>query len=96
LRDKYTRPGETPAEVYAETKVKINGRKSQRLIDPEVNLSTIEPSEIPGTWIFPLRQPVWNARNKSNRFGPALKKDEIAFRAIPSLTKEKQALVKSP
>lgn len=93
LRDKYTKPGEKPAEVYVETKVSVNGRKKQRLIDPKVNLAKIEPSEIPGPWVFPLRQPVWNADNKKNRFGPALKKDDIAFRAIHNLSKEKSPLV---
>lgn len=94
LRDKYTLPGEKPAEVYVETKLKLNGRKSQRLVDPTVNLAQIQPSEVPGTWIFPLRQPVWNATKKKNRFGPAFKKDDIAIRAIPSLSKER--LVKIP
>lgn len=87
LRDKYTLPGEKPAEVYVETKTRVNGRKSQRLIDPTVNLSNIEPSEVPGDWVFPLRQPVWNAQHKRNRFGPAFKNDEIAMRATKDLLK---------
>lgn len=89
LRDRYTAPGEKPAEVYAQTKVKLNGRKYQRLIDPEINLSTIEPSEIPGSWVMPLRQPVWNAQHKKNRFGPAFKNDEIAIRATTNLLGKK-------
>lgn len=94
LRDKFTEPGEPQAEVYVETKVSLNGRKHQRLVDPTVNLSNIQPSEIPDSWVFPLRQPVWNAENKKNRFGPALKKDDIAFRAIPRLKKDQEAVVK--
>jgi hypothetical protein len=86
LRDYYTLPNEKPAQVFAQTRVSVNGRKSQRLIDPKVNLADIEPSEIPKDWVFPLRQPVWNATHKKNRFGPALKKDHIAIRAIPSLS----------
>lgn len=82
LRDKFTPKGEKPAEVYAETRVSINGREPQRLIDPTVNLSNIEDSEVPGDWVFPIRQPVWNAKGKRNRFGPALKMDEIALKAI--------------
>lgn len=96
LRDKYTAPGEKPAEVYAETKVKVNGRKFQRLVDPEVNLSNIEPQEIPKGWILPLKQPVWNARHKRNRFGPAYKDDEIAKRATENLLDKKKAVAQRP
>lgn len=93
LSDRYTMPGEQPAEVYVETRAKVNGRKSQRMVDPTVNLAQIEPSEMAGSWIFPLRQPVWNASDKRNRFGPALKKDDIARRAIPRLGSEPEQLV---
>lgn len=95
LRDKYTAKGETPAEVYAETKVKVNGRRYQRLIDPEVNLAKVEPSEIPGNWIMPLRQPVWNARHKKNRFGLGYKDDAIARRATENLLDKKKKAVAS-
>lgn len=87
LSDIYTDPSESPAEVYAETRLRLNGRKAQRLVDPTVNLAKIEPSEVPGSWVFPLRQPVWNAHHKRNRFGEALKKDDIAMKAIPALSK---------
>lgn len=90
LRDRYTKPGETPAEVYVETKLRVNNRRSQRLVDPEVNLAKVEPSEMAAPWIFPMRQPVWNAMNKKNRFGPALKEDDIAIRAIPKLKPTKE------
>jgi vitamin K-dependent gamma-carboxylase len=96
LRDLYTNPGEKPAEIYVETKVKLNGRKPQRLIDPTINLASIKPTEIPDSFVFPLRQPVWNAQQKKNRFGPALKKDAIAYKAIPNLEKKGQEVVKSP
>ena len=96
LRDAYTVPGQKPAEVYVETRVRLNGRKAQRLIDPSVNLAQIKPSEIPTGWVFPLRQPVWNAEKKKNRFGPALKRDEIAYKAIPGLTKKNQEVVTLP
>jgi vitamin K-dependent gamma-carboxylase len=85
LRDRYTAPGETPVEVYAETRVSLNGREAQRFVDPEVNLAKLEQTLGHRTWIFPLRQPVWNAKDKKNRFGPALKKDAWALRAIPGL-----------
>lgn len=83
LRDTYTIKGEKPAEVYVESKIRLNSRKSQRLIDPSVNLAAEEdPLFAPRKWVFPIRQPVWNAEHKRNRFGPALRKDEIAMKAI--------------
>ncbi|HXW53879.1 MAG TPA: HTTM domain-containing protein [Myxococcota bacterium] len=96
LRDLYTAPGEKPAEVYAETRVRINGRRSQRLIDPQVDLAVVAPSEVPGPWVFPIRQPVWNATHKKNRFGPALKKDDIAMRAIHNFEKNQPQIVQKP
>lgn len=83
LSQRYTKPGEKPAEVYVESRLSVNGRKVQRLVDPTVNLAEVEISETRPSWVFPLRQPVWNARNKKNRFGPALKKDDVAEKAIP-------------
>lgn len=92
LRDLYTYDDELPAEVYAETKVSVNGRKPQRIVDNRVNLSTITYDTDPSKWILPLVRPVWNAENKKNRFGPAFKKSEVAYRAIPGLDNElKQA-----
>ncbi len=90
LRDKYTTTGERPAEVYAETKARVNGRRYQRMVDPTVNLSTIEPSEVPTSWVLPLRQPVWNARNKKNRFGPAWKDDDITHKATANLLRSER------
>ncbi len=69
LRDQNTLPGETPIEVYADTKISLNGRKPQRLIDPSVDLGKQE-KKLFGTdnWILPLTQTVWNAEHKKNRF----------------------------
>jgi vitamin K-dependent gamma-carboxylase len=92
LRDLYTLPGEKPVEVYADGKVALNGRKSQRFVDPEVNLSEVTAKEWGNEWVFPIRQPVWNATHKTNRFGPALKKDDIAMRAIPALSEANKAV----
>lgn len=96
LRDLYTAEGEKPAEVYVESRVRLNGRKPQRLVDPTINLAQMEAKEIPDAFVFPLRQPVWNAHHKKNRFGPALKKDDIAFKAIPNLTNKASEVVKTP
>jgi hypothetical protein len=81
LRDRYTRAHERPAEIYVDSWVSINGREAQRLIDPRVNLASVSMKEFGNTWILPLRQPVWNAENKKNRFGPAFKYDETARQA---------------
>lgn len=83
LRDHYTEKDEKPAEVYAETWLSINGRKPQRLIDPNVDLAKVSMKESHNSWILPLKQPVWNASGKKNRFGPAFQSDEIANIAIP-------------
>lgn len=88
LRDTYTLPGHEQVEVYAVGMVKLNGRKAQRLVDPTVNLANIRIKEFHNEWVFPIRQPVWNAHSKVNRFGPALKKDDIAYRAIPELAEK--------
>ncbi len=95
LRDKYTLPGEKPVEVYADGKVALNGRRSQRFVDPSVNLAQVKAKEWGNEWVFPIRQPVWNARHKKNRFGPALNKDEIAFKAIPGLSKDKSTIAEN-
>jgi hypothetical protein len=83
LRDRYSKT--LPIEIYADSWVSLNYRKPQRLIDPTINLSTINIKEYNNTWILPLRQPVWNAENKKNRFGTAFKNDEIAKRALSSI-----------
>lgn len=73
LRDRYTLPGEKPAQVYVETSITLNGRQEQRMIDPSVDLAQVHMKEFGNTWILPLRQPVWNAALSKNRFGPANK-----------------------
>ena len=73
LSNHYTIAGEKPAEVYVETNLSLNGRKPQRIIDPHVNLAVISPKEFGNTWVFPLRQPVWNALDKKIALGLRLK-----------------------
>ncbi len=98
LSDHYTGPNESPAEVYANTWLSLNGREPQRIIDPKVNLAAISAKEFGNTWVLPIRQPLWNASNKKNRFGPAFKDDEMAKRAIlsPSYTQKIPLPAKEP
>ena len=53
-RDYTTRLG-APVEVRADAFVAFNGRRSQRLIDPDVDLTTVEDGLAPKPWILPLR-----------------------------------------
>jgi len=82
LSNRYTKAHEKPAEVYVQSSISINGRKAQALIDPRVNLAAIKQKEFNNSWILPLRQPVWNARHKKNRFGAVLFPDEDAKKAL--------------
>ena len=43
-------------EVYAESFVSLNGRKSQRYINPEINLLEISDSFKNKEWIMPMQQ----------------------------------------
>jgi len=57
LADYYQKKeGATTAEVYAQVYVTLNGRLSQTLIDPTVNLAAEERHWRPKTWIVPLKE----------------------------------------
>jgi hypothetical protein len=81
LRDTYSKADSPKLEVYADSWISLNNREPQRLIDPSVNLSLVNAKEFNNPWILPLCQPVWNAVGKKNRFGPALKNNEITKKA---------------
>lgn len=56
LRERFERDGYENVRVYADTWVAFNGRRRQRLIDPEVDLASAPRSLAPKTWIVPLRE----------------------------------------
>jgi vitamin K-dependent gamma-carboxylase len=58
LGDKLAREGMTNLSIRCEARVSLNGRKSQFLIDPEVNLLTKERSWKAKDWVLPLLQPL--------------------------------------
>lgn len=47
------RRGMGPVEVRADSRVTLNGRRSARLIDPQVDLTTIQDGLAPAHWILP-------------------------------------------
>jgi len=50
---RYETEGPDPVEVYARTRVSLNGRRAAPLIDPSVDLMKVEDSLAPATWILP-------------------------------------------
>jgi hypothetical protein len=42
-------------EIYALTRMSLNGRPAQPMIRPDVSLATLEPGRPVGDWIVPLR-----------------------------------------
>jgi hypothetical protein len=54
LRARFEARGLTDVRVYADAWVSFNGRRSQRLVDPTVDLAAAERSFAPKTWILPL------------------------------------------
>jgi hypothetical protein len=55
LAKRFEEQGKRSPEVYARGWVSLNGRSSQRLVDPNVNLAAEKRSIWPKTWIVPLR-----------------------------------------
>ncbi|MEM1403042.1 MAG: HTTM domain-containing protein [Pseudomonadota bacterium] len=53
IRDEYESRGLGPVEVYADSKVALNGRRSHAMIYPDVNLSNVEQGIARANWITP-------------------------------------------
>ena len=53
LAEKYRAGGREQVEVYVDTRVTLNGRRSQPLVDPSVDLTGISDRGDPG-WLLPL------------------------------------------
>jgi len=56
IADKMREAGYEKIEVRVQSKLSINGRNPQLLIDPEVNLVTQRRSLKPSSWIMPLTE----------------------------------------
>lgn len=58
LHDFYQRQGINDPEVYAESYVALNGRLSQKYIDPKINLAKENESFCHKTWILPFNDEI--------------------------------------
>ncbi|HEY3500093.1 MAG TPA: HTTM domain-containing protein [Polyangiaceae bacterium] len=57
LAERFGQPGAAPVKVYADAWAALNGRPSQRLIDPLVDLAAEPRSLRPAPFIVPLAEP---------------------------------------
>ena len=55
LGEYYNQKGLKNIKVFTESYVSLNGRKSQKYIDPNINLLDVEDSFKNKTWIMPLK-----------------------------------------
>lgn len=53
IRDEQVARGRTGVEVRVDALCSLNGRRTTRLIDPDVDLATIEDGMAPAVWILP-------------------------------------------
>lgn len=58
LHDFYQKQGYNDPEVYVESYVALNGRLSQKYIDPEINLAKENESFLHKTWILPFNDEI--------------------------------------
>jgi hypothetical protein len=55
LGEFYNKKGMDNIKVFADSFVSLNGRKSQRFVDPDINLLEIKDSFRNKEWILPLK-----------------------------------------
>ncbi len=53
VRNDFTRRGLGPVQVRADAWVSLNGRRARRLIDPDVDLASVDLGLAPAAWILP-------------------------------------------
>jgi hypothetical protein len=58
LEDHYKQQGIDDPEIYVESYVALNGRQSQPYVDPEIDLTEIEPSLKHRTWLLPFNDEI--------------------------------------
>lgn len=71
IRDEYVERGLAPVEIYADSRVSLNGRLAHRMIDPTVDLAQVEDNLRQANWITeppiespPLQKPLRLAANR--------------------------------
>jgi hypothetical protein len=62
LRERFEAEGYRDVRVFADSWVAFNGRRSQRLVDPTVDLGSTERSFAPKRWIVPLDEDATKTR----------------------------------
>lgn len=58
LESHYKQEGISDPEIYVESYVALNGRPSQPYVNPEVDLTEIQPSFKPRTWLLPFNDEI--------------------------------------
>lgn len=58
LEDHFEQKGIENPEIYVDSYVALNGRSSQRYVNPEIDLSEIEPSLKHRTWLLPFNDEI--------------------------------------
>lgn len=58
LESHFKQQGITDPEIYVESYVALNGRPSQPYVNPEIDLTEIQPSFKPRTWLLPFNDEI--------------------------------------
>ena len=58
LEDHFEQKGIENPEIYVDSYVALNGRSSQRYVNPKIDLSEIEPSLKHRTWLLPFNDEI--------------------------------------
>jgi hypothetical protein len=53
IREDAERRGFGPVEVHVDARVSLNGRRSQPLIDPSIDLAAMRDGVAPKPWVMP-------------------------------------------
>ena len=58
LKEELRKEGHPNVQIRAEANISLNARPPQLLIDPTVDLTTVNRSLLPYPWILPLETPL--------------------------------------
>ncbi len=62
LGEELGRKGVSNVSIHADARVSLNGRRAQRLVDPQVDLLSVSRSIWPKSWVLPLNEPLRPAK----------------------------------